>query len=81
MTFEVSANTHETGTLTDDQEEPLLYNPHRPIDATLLDHLPGAPQVGEFGEIQVSQPLKGWLCLILPIMVCAGIAAYVGAHL
>lgn len=51
-----TAKTHDREPLESEdgvpgKGEPLLYNPHKPADAVLLDDLPGAPRIGPTGEI------------------------------
>ena len=72
--FEVVARTHLTerfaGEESDDEDgvrEPLLYNPHDPNDAILLDDLPGGPRIDERGEI------RGVILSLLPSLIIPGV--------
>lgn len=49
--YAATASTHLTETLADPQQ-PLLYDPANPGDATLLAHLPCRPQVDELGQFK-----------------------------
>jgi hypothetical protein len=44
--------------LTDDAQEPLLYDPDKPERALLLDELPGSPRLNEAGTFQLTSPLR-----------------------
>jgi hypothetical protein len=48
-------------------EEPLVYNPHDPRDAVLLDDLPGGPRIDEQGTIH------GSVFPVLPLLVVPGV--------
>lgn len=73
---ETVVKTHQTEQLEDDALEPLLYDPVRPSNATLLDHLPGSPQIEPNGEIRTSHPARSYLVLILPALTVLGHGLY-----
>ena len=65
--YETTAKTWEPWKLEDDKLEQLLYNPLNPKHATLIDHLPGAPRVGEHGEF--APPSTAWTVVtLLPVI-------------
>lgn len=66
------AKTHQTEKLLDDDREPLLYDPLFPDKATLLDHLPGSPQIDHHGQITAKSPLTTLLCLFIPTLAIVG---------
>jgi flagellar motor switch protein FliG len=49
--YEATASTPQADTLAA-KEQPLLYNPANPGDATLIAHLPYRPQVDELGQFK-----------------------------
>jgi len=51
--YRAKGRTHRSE-LTDDEQEPLLYDPSWPPNATMLDHLPGKPRVTEQGAIEMA---------------------------
>jgi hypothetical protein len=71
-TFETFITPLEPALVTDDADEPMLYDPRAPQVATPLDHLPGGPRIGPGGELQ-ARPGLGVTALILPL-VSAGLA-------
>lgn len=56
--------------LTDEREEPLLYNPDKPDDAIMLDDWPSRPQFDETGTM-VGRPVAAFVSMILPAIVIA----------
>lgn len=64
--YEVAAKTHVPHLLEDEVEEQLLYDPHRPAYAVLLDQLPGSPDLDEMGYIHPTSWRGGVLPLLLP---------------
>jgi Protein of unknown function (DUF3592) len=71
QTFETSARTHEGYLLQDDTQEKLFYNPSRPEQASLVDHLPGRPQVDDEGNISSMSFLSS-----IPYLIAPGIALF-----
>lgn len=59
-------STHEYDDITDEKEEPLLYLPHNPSRALLLDCLPGDAKVSFTGGFEGRHRLP-WGGLILPV--------------
>jgi len=61
LTFEYTANddkkytkvikTHETAEFEDEDFERLFYDPHNPVNSTLVDDLAGSPEVNDNGDI------------------------------
>ena len=60
-------STHEYDEITDEDEEPLLYLPHKPSRALLLDCLPGDPKVSFAGGFESRRGLP-WGGMILPVL-------------
>jgi len=56
--------------LTDEREEPLLYDPENPDDAVMLDEAPSRPRFDESGAL-VARPVAALLAMILPALVIA----------
>ncbi len=73
---QVTISTHVINPLLDDSSEPMIYDPHDPNTATLLDHLPGQPHVDAHGEIRLKKPSRTILCLVLPLLAVGGSAIY-----
>lgn len=71
-TKQAIAKTHQTQKLEDNEWEPLLYDPVYPEKATLLDHLPGEPQVSYDGQIATNSSTQTLLCLIIPAITVVG---------
>lgn len=69
--YEATASTHLTETLAAAQQ-PLLYNPANPGDATLLAHLPYRPQVDELGQVQPVKLRRLFWTLLLPTVSTLG---------
>ncbi len=53
--------------LTDDEREPLLYDPGWPPNATMLDHLPGKPRIDDEGAITMTWGVGSVAAIALPI--------------
>lgn len=68
QTFRVEARTHQPELLEDEAHEQVLYDPHRPGYATLVDHLPGAPRVDAQGRIVPGDRFKAFVALLLPAL-------------
>ena len=66
QTYEATAKTHEIEKLENDNEEPLLYDPFNPANATMLDHLPGEPRIDENGEVRLNKAAGAVMVLIIP---------------
>jgi hypothetical protein len=60
------ARTHRPELLEDEATEKLLYHPADPSRATLLDHLPGPPDVGHRGQLVSRNALTWPLYLLAP---------------
>lgn len=67
---EAKARTSLTARLEDEREEPLLYNPDKPEDATMLDDAGGRPQFDESGML-VGRPVAALFSMVLPALVIA----------
>jgi hypothetical protein len=67
-TYQVVANTHEAHLLTDDETEPVVYDPRHPSDAVLIDHLPGGPEIDARGNF-ASGGLRGAALALLSLVV------------
>ncbi|MCB0222637.1 MAG: DUF3592 domain-containing protein [Anaerolineae bacterium] len=63
--YQAVARSHQPGNLEDEDQEQLLYDPHRPTRAVLLDNLPGAPSIDDSGYI-FTDPGRCWRSLLLP---------------
>ena len=74
---QLTISTHVIDPLLDDSAEPLIYDPHDPSTATLLDHIPGQPYIDAPGEIRLKKPGRTILCLVLPLVTVGGSVAYV----
>ncbi|MBL7140152.1 MAG: hypothetical protein ISS74_04515 [Planctomycetes bacterium] len=72
-THEAKAKTHDVDRLSDPRGEFLLYDPVDPSYAVLLDDIPGAVRVGEFGQLETERPAKAVRSFLLPALV-------LGAH-
>ena len=74
-THEIHVKTHETAKLTDEAEESILYDVNDPATSALLDALPSAPSVNEFGELQ-AKASAAIAPLIIFLIVFGGHGAY-----
>lgn len=72
QTQQVSAKTHEPHKLEDNKSELLFYDPAFPAKATLLDHLPGAIEISQDGQILTAPSLFPGSLLILPTLSIIG---------
>jgi hypothetical protein len=70
--YEVVAKTHQSRVLEDEAQERLLYDPHQPTYAVMLDSLPGTPDIDEMGNIQPAGLMRGGLVLIVPLLTLVG---------
>jgi len=68
-THEMKAKTHQVDRLSDPRGEFLLYDPIDPSHAVLMDDMPGAVRVGEFGQLETERPAKAALALAVPAIV------------
>ncbi|MCB0166234.1 MAG: hypothetical protein KDI79_18535 [Anaerolineae bacterium] len=66
--YQAIARSHQPHNLEDEDQEQLLYDPHRPTRAVLLDNLPGAPSIDDSGYI-FADPSRFWRSLLLPTIV------------
>jgi hypothetical protein len=64
------ARTSMVERLTDEREEPLLYNPEKPEDAIMLDEAPSRPRFDESGAL-AGRPAAAIWAMILPALVIA----------
>jgi hypothetical protein len=79
-THEATASTHLPYKLLDEEYEPLLYMPHNPQYAVLMDNLPGNPRISERGQLEY----EGNAFTVLLLLIAPGIAILVnviGAYL
>jgi hypothetical protein len=68
---EAKTRTSITERLEDESQEPLLYDPHNPEIAYVLDEAPARPQFEMNGELQGRGLVAlGWL--VLPLLVVLG---------
>ena len=63
-----TARTSITERLTDEREEPLLYNPENPDDAVMLDEAPSRPRFNEGGML-MGRPVAALFAMFLPALV------------
>jgi hypothetical protein len=63
--YAATASTHRVETLANEQQ-PLLYNPANPGDATLLAHLPFKPDVDELGQIKPPRLRRLFWTMLIP---------------
>ncbi|MRG92246.1 DUF3592 domain-containing protein [Polyangium spumosum] len=71
--------THETRAVTDEHEEPVLYDPSRPGDALLIDAVKGVVIDPATQTLRPTRPAV--LHLVLPTLVLLGNAVYLGVLL
>ncbi len=71
-TYEVTARTHRTGRLMDEETEPLLYDPMRPEKTVLVDQLAAGVWADRQGRLHAKRPLRGLLAGVLPMAVIFG---------
>jgi hypothetical protein len=69
--YEAMASTPQTDTLVA-KEQPLLYNPANPGDATLVAHLPFRPKVDELGQFKPVSLGRLMLTMLLPTATILG---------
>ncbi|MBE0536958.1 MAG: DUF3592 domain-containing protein [Phycisphaerae bacterium] len=74
--YNASAKTHLPAILEDEPEEPLLYDPSDPACAVMLDDLPGAPRIDEYGQVRTAAPLAALKAVIIPAAAIIGHGAY-----
>lgn len=67
-----TAKSHAPALLEDEFEEQVLYHPKNPAYAVMVDNLPGAPDIDEFGNIRVANLGRSFRSLILPTIVLFG---------
>jgi hypothetical protein len=75
-TCKAEARTHKPEHLEDQDSEPLLYDPHAPWRACLLDAIPGQPRVEEGGAIRLQGRLGLVAVLITPALAILGNGIY-----
>ncbi|MEX2187684.1 MAG: DUF3592 domain-containing protein [Pirellulales bacterium] len=76
--YAATASTHLVETLADEQQ-PLLYDPANPGDATLLAHLPCRPQIDEMGQLRplaVNRVLMATFIPAISILGHGGVAIW-----
>jgi hypothetical protein len=74
-TYQVSAMTHDTTRLRDEETERVVYDPRHPSDAVLIDDLPGSPEIdarGEFVSGGVGGLGRALLYLVVPTATIVG---------
>jgi len=64
--FGATAWTEMTKRLTDQGEEPLLYDPEDPDVSVLLDDLPGRPRIDDAGIVRAATAGIPWRALLAP---------------
>ena len=74
--WEVGAKTHEPEDLTDEEREPLLYDPEDPSYAVLLDNLPGSTTFDSSGHLLPGSMWETVGRLILPGLTVLGHGFY-----
>lgn len=74
VAHDISHATHDASAITDEAEEPVLYDEAHPEQAVLLGTLPGNPHITDDGTITVAN--MAWLPLLL-VMPAACVAANV----
>jgi hypothetical protein len=67
--YQTVAKSHLPENLEDEALEQILYNPANPQYATLVDNLPGAPDIDEFGTIHTGSFGKSVAVLFLPVLI------------
>jgi hypothetical protein len=73
--YAATASTHNIETLANEQQ-PLLYDPQNPGDATLVAHLPNKPQVDAHGQLKPLAASTVFWTLFLPTLSIAGHGGY-----
>jgi hypothetical protein len=69
--YEAVARTHQPALLEDEPTEQLVYLAAAPEQATLIDHLPGAPRVQPDGTIAAPHPARVAVPLLMPLAAAA----------
>lgn len=62
------AKSNQPQKMEDDTREQLLYHPNNPKQTALVDNLPGAPRINEFGEIQPAGTAGSIAVFIAPLL-------------
>jgi|Deesub1362A_J573_1020465.scaffolds.fasta_scaffold00938_13 hypothetical protein len=75
--WEATATSHEVEDLTDEAQEPLLYDPDDPSTAVLLDDLPGTTRFDSAGRLMPASPFAAVRVLLLPTITVIGHGWYV----
>jgi hypothetical protein len=68
---EAVLRTPQTGPVTDEPAEKLIYDPRNPSRAVLLDSLPSGAAIDDHGQIYSRRPIRAAVSLILPCLVVA----------
>jgi hypothetical protein len=69
--YEAVARTNQPASLEDESTEQLVYLAAAPQQATLIDHLPGAPRVQPDGTIAAPPPALVVVLLLVPLTAAA----------
>ncbi len=81
----MTAKTHLTARVEDEEEEDLLFDAWKPSNAVLLDNLPARPEIDERGGFRSLPSHRVLLTLLVPGLFVAGhvvwlvVAAFVGS--
>ncbi len=74
--YETLAKSHHPRRLMDEADEPLVYDPHDPSSAAMMDALPGKPRIGADGQLREGRP-AGRVVILPTLAVLAWAAALV----
>jgi hypothetical protein len=74
--WEATAESHEVDDLTDEAQEPLLYDPEDPSRAVLLDDLPGSARFDSAGRLLSASPVRVVRALLFPALTLMGHGGY-----
>lgn len=72
---QVKTRTNDSSRLQDEAAEPLMYDPHDPARAYLLDEVPSRPEVDGTGEL-IGQPVLAAVLVAVPVLVILAQAWY-----
>ena len=67
--YQAVAKSHLPENLEDEDLEQILYDPANPHYSVLVDNLPGAPDIDEYGGIHTGSFGKSVAVLILPVLI------------
>lgn len=73
--YQVVCKTHEVERVTDEDEEPLLFDPDHPERAVMLDSLPGHTRFDAQGQLTTDK--SPWLVMAGPIMTALALVVAV----